>query len=100
MECEKIYEIEKLRDRTGIFADRSEAGQVLSMLVGKLDLQHPLVLAIPAGGLPVAVPLAKALNCNLDIAVVSKITLPWNTEAGYGAVAFLGHRQKEHIGNP
>jgi predicted phosphoribosyltransferase len=26
----------------------------------------------------------------LDILVVSKITLPWNTEAGYGAVAFDG----------
>jgi putative phosphoribosyl transferase len=26
----------------------------------------------------------------LDVAVVSKITLPWNTETGYGAVAFDG----------
>jgi putative phosphoribosyl transferase len=26
----------------------------------------------------------------LDVAVVSKITLPWNSEAGYGAVAFDG----------
>lgn len=90
LESEQILEIEKLRDRTGIFADRFEAGQVLSTLVEKLDLQHPLVLAIPAGGLPIAVPLAKALNCQLDIAVVSKITLPWNTEAGYGGVAFDG----------
>ena len=90
LDCQQIYEIAKLRDRTGIFADRYEAGQVLSMLVGQLDLQHPLVLAIPAGGLPVAVPLAQALNCQLDIAVVSKITLPWNTESGYGAVAFDG----------
>lgn len=90
LECEKIHEIEKLRDRTGIFEDRHDAGQVLSMLVGRLDLQQPLVLAVPAGGLPVAVPLAKALNCDLDVAVVSKITLPWNTEAGYGAVAFDG----------
>ena len=90
MECEQILEIEKLRDRTGLFADRYEAGQVLSGLVGQLDLKHPLVFAIPAGGLPVAVPLAEALNCQLDVAVVSKITLPWNTEAGYGAVAFDG----------
>ena len=90
MKCAQILEIEKLRDRTGLFADRYEAGQVLSGLVGQLDLQHPLVFAIPAGGLPVAVPLAEALNCQLDVAVVSKITLPWNTEAGYGAVAFDG----------
>ena len=90
MHFERILEIEKLRGRTGLFADRCAAGQVLAGLVGQLDLQAPLVLAIPAGGLPVARPLAKALNCQLDVAVVSKITLPWNTEAGYGAVAFDG----------
>ena len=90
MQRQRILEIEKLRERTGLFADRYEAGQVLSGLVEMLDLQHPLVFAIPAGGLPVAVPLAEAMNCQLDVAVVSKITLPWNTEAGYGAVAFDG----------
>ena len=90
MQSERILEIEKLRDRTGLFADRYEAGQVLSGLVEQLDLVHPLVFAIPAGGLPVAAPLAEALSCQLDVAVVSKITLPWNTEAGYGAVAFDG----------
>ncbi len=90
MQGERILEIEKLHDQTGLFADRNEAGQVLSGLVGQLDLQHPLVLAIPAGGLPVAIPLAEALGCQLDVAVVSKITLPWNSEAGYGAVAFDG----------
>ncbi|MCK4508279.1 MAG: hypothetical protein KAU27_07065, partial [Desulfuromonadales bacterium] len=90
MKCEHILEIEELRDRTGLFADRYEAGQMLPGLVQQLSLQHPLVLAIPAGGVPVAVPVAEALGCQLDVAVVSKITLPWNTEAGYGAVAFDG----------
>ncbi len=90
MKYAQILEVEKLHDRTGIFVDRYEAGQVLSGLVGQLGLQHPLVLAIPAGGVPVAASLAEALSCQLDVAVVSKITLPWNTEAGYGAVAFDG----------
>lgn len=90
MQPERILEIETLRDRTGLFADRNEAGAVLSGLVGQLELQRPLVLAIPAGGLPVAVPLAEALGCQLDVAVVSKITLPWDSEAGFGAVAFDG----------
>jgi predicted phosphoribosyltransferase len=48
------------------------------------------VLAIPAGGVPVAAAVASSLALPLDIAVVSKITLPWNTEVGYGAVAFDG----------
>jgi predicted phosphoribosyltransferase len=33
---------------------------------------------------------AAELGLELDVAVVSKITLPWNPEAGYGAVAFDG----------
>jgi predicted phosphoribosyltransferase len=49
-----------------------------------------LLFAIPAGGVPVAAALAERLQRPLDVAVVSKITLPWNTEAGYGAVAFDG----------
>ena len=49
-----------------------------------------IVMAIPAGGVPVAKVIAVKLNLSLDLAVVSKITLPWNTEAGYGAVAFDG----------
>ena len=48
------------------------------------------VFAVPAGGVPVAAVLARDLSLLLDVAVVSKITLPWNTEAGYGAVAFDG----------
>jgi putative phosphoribosyl transferase len=48
------------------------------------------VLAIPAGGLPVGAAIASALALPLDVAVVSKITLPWNTEVGYGAIAFDG----------
>jgi predicted phosphoribosyltransferase len=49
-----------------------------------------VVFAIPAGGVPVAASLAEKMNLSLDIAVVSKVTLPWNTEAGFGAVAFDG----------
>ena len=49
-----------------------------------------MVLAIPAGGVAVAAVIAVQLRIPLDVAVVSKITLPWNTEAGYGAVAFDG----------
>jgi predicted phosphoribosyltransferase len=49
-----------------------------------------LVLAIPAGGVPVAVEIARGLGLPLDVAAISKITPPWNPESGYGAVAFDG----------
>ncbi len=34
--------------------------------------------------------VASELKLELDVAVVSRITLPWTSEAGYGAVAFDG----------
>ena len=54
------------------------------------DTQAGIILAIPAGGVPVGVVMAETTGLDFDVAVVSKITLPWNTEAGYGAVAFDG----------
>ena len=54
------------------------------------DKQAGIILAIPAGGVPVGVVMAEKTGLDFDVAVVSKITLPWNTEAGYGAVAFDG----------
>lgn len=86
----KISELTQLHDRTGVFADRAEAGGVLAELLVQQSLPRPLVLAVPAGGVPVAAPLATALQAELKVAVVSKITFPWNSEAGYGAVAFDG----------
>ncbi len=48
------------------------------------------ILAIPAGGVPVGAEMARRLVLPLDVAVVSKVRLPWNRETGYGAVAFDG----------
>jgi predicted phosphoribosyltransferase len=55
-----------------------------------IEMTEGFVLGIPAGGVPVAKEVTKVLGLPLDVAIVSKITLPWNTEAGYGAVAFDG----------
>lgn len=85
-----MMECPELRNRVGIFQDRSAGGRRLAALLEDLRNEHPLVLAIPAGGVPVAVEIARALGCELDVAAVSKITLPTNTEVGYGAVAFDG----------
>lgn len=79
-----------LYGREEVFRDRTHAGQVLARLLATLPLTRPCVLAIPAGGVPVAVEVARRLDVPLDVAVVSKLTLPWNREAGYGAVAFDG----------
>jgi predicted phosphoribosyltransferase len=49
-----------------------------------------LVLGIPAGGIAVAAAVAELLHLEVNAAVVSKITPPWNSEWGFGAVAFDG----------
>lgn len=85
-----IIENPELRDRTHVFRDRVHAGGVLSQILGEYGHGDALVLAIPAGGVPVAVVVGKCLNVPVDIAIVSKITFPWTTEAGYGALAFDG----------
>jgi len=90
MTISDIRERMELRERTGVFYDRADGGDVLAELLRPLRLEQPLVLGIPAGGVPVAARVAKRLGCCLDVAVVSKVTVPWNTEAGYGAVAFDG----------
>jgi putative phosphoribosyl transferase len=45
------------------------------------------VLAIPNGGVPVAVEVASALSADLDLVISRKIPMPLSPEAGFGAVA-------------
>lgn len=85
-----IVDKAELREQTEVFEDRSHAGQVLAGMMASHDVQDGIVLAIPSGGVPVGARLAEETGLDLDVAVVSKITLPWNSEAGYGAVAFDG----------
>ena len=86
-----IVTMPELENRSFVFRDRDHAGAVLAeMLRADIDPHNSLLLGIPAGGVPVALAISRELGIAFDIAVVSKITLPWNTEAGYGAVAFDG----------
>jgi len=85
-----VRELPELRDRVRVFADRADAGAVLARLLAGEVQPTALILAVPAGGVPVAAAIATALRLPLELAVVSKVLLPWDTEAGYGAVAFDG----------
>lgn len=85
-----LHELEPLRDRSHVFRDRAHAGEVLAEMLSAYAASEATVFAIPAGGLPVAAPISRRLGLPLDVAVVSKITPPWNSEIGYGAAAFDG----------
>jgi putative phosphoribosyl transferase len=85
-----VHDLREMRERVRVFRDRHHAGEVLAgMLEGRVPAGSR-ILAIPAGGVPVAAAIASALGLPLDVAVVSKVTPSWNTEVGYGAVAFDG----------
>ncbi len=88
--CGNVFDLPELRNCTGVFRDRPDAGLKLAEMLADFEGSDAVVFGIPAGGVPVAAPIARKLGLTLDVAVVSKITLPWNTEVGYGAVAFDG----------
>jgi putative phosphoribosyl transferase len=69
------------------FADRRDAGRRLASELLELASEGPVVVALPRGGVPVAVEVAKALDAPLDILAVRKLGAPGNRELGVGAVA-------------
>ncbi len=68
------------------FRDRREAGQRLAQALTQLAGAHPLVLALPRGGVPVAFEVAAALDAELDLLFVRKLGAPGYEELGIGAV--------------
>ncbi|MFA9430680.1 phosphoribosyltransferase [Egicoccus sp. AB-alg2] len=69
------------------FADRTDAGRRLADLLATRDLQDPVVLALPRGGVPVAAPVADRLGAPLDVLVVRKLGAPRQPELAIGAIA-------------
>jgi putative phosphoribosyl transferase len=75
----------------GRYRNRSTAGQVLAEAVLSLgSFSHPVVLALPRGGVPVAVEVAAALSAPLALLVVRKIGAPGRPELAIGALARVG----------
>lgn len=85
-----VIDVPEYRDRRFIFRDRLHAGELLAERLCSLDLKNVQLLAIPSGGVPVGYAVAKRLHVPLDITIVRKIQIPWNTEAGFGALAWDG----------
>lgn len=70
-----------------IFESRYDAGRQLALKLGEYRKQPVVVLAIPNGGLPVALQVALALGANLDLVISRKLPIPLRPEGGFGAVA-------------
>jgi putative phosphoribosyl transferase len=78
-----------------LFVNRDQAGRALAArLAQDQDRGHlpgPIVvLALPRGGVPVAVHIAQRLHAPLDLLLVRKIGAPWQSELAVAAVVAGG----------
>jgi putative phosphoribosyl transferase len=73
------------------FRDRAEAGRLLAGRLIRYANRHDVqVLALPRGGVPVALEVALALNAPLDVFTVRKLGVPGHEELAMGAIATGG----------
>jgi putative phosphoribosyl transferase len=79
------------------FDDRRDAGRQLGALLAELALAEPVVLALPRGGVPIGVEVARRLAAHLDLVMVRKIGAPGHAELAAGAV--VGGTQPELVLN-
>ena len=73
-------------DKLFVFSNRFDAGRKLGYWLRDQGLNIDLVLAIPSGGVPVGYEVSRILKIGFDIIVCRKIPIPWNKEAGFGAI--------------
>ena len=80
-----------------MFSNRQQAGILLAQKLTQLikhseqvDVTKTVVLALPRGGLPVALEIASALHCPLNIITSKKIGAPDQPELAIGAVTSDG----------
>ena len=75
-----------MKPQSMLFHDRRDAGVHLAKALARFAPSHPLVLALPRGGVPVAFEVARALDADLDLLFVRKLGAPGYEELGIGAV--------------
>lgn len=73
-----------------LFKDRAQAAGLLARELQPWRGQHPLVLAVPRGGVPMGGIVAAALDGELDVVLVRKLGAPGQPEFAIGAVDEAG----------
>ena len=69
-----------------MFIDRTDAGRRLAEALQHHRGEDAVVLALPRGGVPVAVEIARALAAPLDLLIVRKVGVPEQPELAMGAI--------------
>src|SRR3712207_2623088 len=74
------------------FEDREDAGRRLAERLARYRDEHPVVFALPRGGVPVGYEISRSLGAPLDVFVARKPGAPGQPEFGIGALAPGGVR--------
>ena len=72
------------------FNSREETGMLLAEKLQLLELNRPIVIAIPRGGVVIGCEVAKRIDADLDIVTPRKIPAPQNPELALGAAMHDG----------
>lgn len=73
------------------YVDRKDAGEMLAQRAVEAGVdESSLILAIPNGGIAVAAPIAEATGASVSLIIVRKMQIPYNPEAGFGALTSFG----------
>jgi len=73
-----------------LYNDRYDAGEKLAELLAEYKGKENRIIAIPNGGVPVGASLVRKLGGKLSLLIVRKLQIPYNPEAGFGAVTMDG----------
>lgn len=74
-----------------LFEDRRHAGELLANKLSTYRGRSPLILAVPRGGVAVAMPLWRSLGGEFDLIITRKIGAPGQPELAVGAVTGDGY---------
>lgn len=80
-----------------MFKDRTAAGRLLVEKLQNYD-SKAILLAIPRGGVPVAIPIAQALHLPLALVLTKKIGHPQNKEFAIGAASLNDYFVTDELG--
>jgi len=79
------------------FPNREQAGRELAAQLSKFQNQQPLVMPVPNGGVPVAIPVAQSLKATLLPVPIRSLHVPWQDETIFG---YVTHQGELHLNQP
>src|SRR3990172_8938776 len=79
------------------FKNREDAGRQLASQLSAWEAQNPVVIGIPRGGLPVALPVAQFFKRPLLLLPMRRLQVPWDTKTVFG---YVTHEGGLHLNQP